>query len=260
MLDRDEAEALFLEHLNWIERAASYACAKYGFSGQDAEDLTAGVRMKLIEDDYAVVRRFGGAAGFKTYLGIVINRQAATYVREKRGRWRPSAAAERGGSVAVELERMVRVGGYTLQQAGEKLRTMGRTSLSDLELARLISQFPERPPLRPEEREPVAGVDAPGNSRADERVTHAEVDRRRSEMLRVLETALKDFEPQDQVILQMHFADGRTLAEVARTLGLEQKPLYRHVDRLRTRLRKILESAGWHGDDVRGFFDESDAP
>jgi RNA polymerase sigma factor for flagellar operon FliA len=259
MLDRAAAEARFLEHLEWINRFASRVCRSHGLVGADAEDCTALVRMKLIEDDYAVVRRFGGDSELRTYLGIVITRQAASYVRGERGRWRPSAAAQRVGPVAVELERLVRRGGYTLQQAGEKLRTEGLTEHSDVELARLLGQFPERAPLRPEVQEPAAGVDAPGDSRADERVTGAEADSRRADMLRALGTALEQLEPEDQVIVRMHFIEGYTLASVSRIRGLDQKPLYRHVDRLRARLRGILENAGVHRDDVRALFDEPDA-
>jgi RNA polymerase sigma factor for flagellar operon FliA len=259
MLDRAAAEALFLKHLALIDKIASIACGKQGMWGADAEEFTAWVRMKLIEDDYAVVRRFGGTYELRTYLTVVISHQLVTYIRGERGRWRPSAAAERLGSVAMELEKLVRSGGYTLQQAGEQLRTTGRTSLSDLELARLTSQFPERAPLRPEVQEPAAGVDAPGDLRADERVSAADADSRRAKMLAVLGTALEQLEREDRVIVQMHFAQGHTVADVARSLGLEQKPLYRRVERLRARLRGLLENAGVHRDDVRSLLDEPDA-
>lgn len=259
MDEREAARALFLEHVEWIDRFASRACRSQGFVGDEAEDCTALMRMKLIEDDYAVVRRFAGDSELRSYLGIVITRQVASYVREKRGRWRPSAAATRVGPVAVELERLVRRGGHTVQQAGEKLRTSGLTTLSDVELARLLDQFPERAPLRPEMREPEVGMDAPGDSRADERVTEAEADSRRAEMLRALGAALEQLEPEDQLVVRMHFIEGHTLAGVSRIRGLKQKPLYRHVDRLRARLRGFLENAGVHRDDVRALFDEPDA-
>lgn len=260
MLDREAAEALFLKHLDWIDRAASMACSSQGVWGADAEDFTALVRMKLVEDDYAVVRRFLGNSELKTYLASVVTRHLVNFQRAQRGRWRASSAAERLGAAAVELEKLVRRDGYTLQQAGEKLRTAGRTTLSDAELARLLDQLPERPPLRPVVEEPATGLDAPGASRADERVLETEADSRRAEMMRALETALEQLEPEDRLIVQMHFAEGHTVANVARALRLEQKPLYRRIERLRVRLRTLLESAGFGEDDVRGLLDEPDAP
>jgi len=261
MLDRETAEALFLQHLDWIDRVASKGCSNHGIWDADAEDFTAWVRMKLVEDDYAVVRRFAGNSEFRTYLATVVARHLVDFVREQRGRWRPSAAAVRLGTPAVDVERLVRRDGYTLQQAGEKLRTAGRTTLSDAELARLLSQLPERAPLRPVVGAPATGVDAePGTSRADERVIEAETDSRRAEVLGVLGTAMEQLEPEEQLIVQLHFAEGHTVADVARALRLDQKPLYRRIERLRARLRALLESAGLSGDDVRGLLYELDSP
>ena len=261
MLDREAAEALFLKHLDWIDRVASMTCSSHGVWDADAEDFTAWVRMKLVEDDYAVIRRFLGNSELKTYLATVVVRHFIDFGREARGRWRPSAAAERLGAPAVDVERLVRREGYTLQQAGEKLRTAGRTTLSDAELARLLGQIPERAPLRPVVGEPATGLDAaPGVSRADERVVEAEADSRRAEVMGALGTALGQLAPEEQLIVQLHFAEGHTVADVARALRLEQKPLYRRVERLRARLRALLESAGLGGDDVRGLLYELDTP
>jgi RNA polymerase sigma factor for flagellar operon FliA len=261
MLDRDAAEALFLKHLEWIDKVASMACSSHGVWGADAEDFAGWVRMKMMEDDYAVIRRFLGNSEITTYLASVVVRHTINFVREQRGRWRPSAAAERLGAVAVDLEKLVRRDGYTLQQAGEKLRTAGRTAFSDAELARILGQIPERGPLRPVVREPPTGLDAaPGASRADERVMEAEAHTRRAEMLDVLKTALRELGPEEQLIMKLHFAEGYTLADVARTLRLDQKKLYRRVDRLRTRLRELLESAGLDIHDVRGLLYGLDAP
>jgi RNA polymerase sigma factor (sigma-70 family) len=253
MLDRDQAEALFLEHLGWINTVASMACAQHGVWGAEAEDFTSWMRLKLMEDDYAALRRFRGDSSVKTYLASVVARSFFSYVRTHRGEWRPSAAAERLGPPAVDLERLVHRDGYTVQQAGEVLRTAGRTTLSDVALARLLAGLPDRPPLRPVELQANAALDATeGDSRADERVVAAESEARSARVAEALERALGELEPEDRLIARMHFGEGRTLAHVARALGLEQKPLYRRVQRLRTRLRTLLEAAGLREDDVQG--------
>lgn len=261
MSDWTNLEAVFLAHLGWIDRVASIACSKHGVWGAEAEDFSGWVRIKLMEDDYAVLRSFRGGSQLKTYLASVVVRHFFTYNRTRQGRWRPSAAAERLGSPARELEMLVQRDRYTLEQAGEKLRTAGLTTLSDTELARLLAKLPERPPLRPVQVDPELVLYAtPNVSRADERVTAAEVEARRDEMMDALGQALKQLEPEEQVIVKMHFADGYTLADVARALGLEQKPLYRRVERLRARLRAFLEGAGLRGDDVRVLLYEMEAP
>ena len=44
--------------------------------------------------------------------------------------------------------------------------------------------------------------------------------------------------------MRLHLVDGLTVAEVARSLGLDQKALYRGKEKLLQRLRADLESAG----------------
>lgn len=260
MSDRDGAEALFLEHLGWIDRVASIACTRHGISGAEADDFTAWVRLKLMEDDYAIVRRFRGESEVKTYLASVVARISFDYARTHRGEWRSSAAAERLGALARELERLVFRDGYTLQQAGERLRTAGHTTVADSELARLLAQLPVRSPLRPVELPSDDVLDTTaGASRADERVLAEESQLLRTKMMEALDRALNRLEAEERLIVRMHFGEGRTLADVARVLHLEQKPLYRRVERLRRSLRTSLERAGLRDVDVRDLLPEPES-
>lgn len=261
MSERTHAEALFLAHLPWIERVAAMACRRSGLWGADAEDATAWVKMRLMEDDYAALRGFRGESAPRTFLTAVVIRQFTAWQRGQRGRWRPSAAAERLGSPARDLEALVHREGYTLRQAGEKLRTSGRTDLSDIELARLLERLPSRMPLRPVSVPAPALLDAlPADARADARVEAEEAAGRRGAVMGALGRAMDQLEPEERMILRMHLADGYTVADVARALRLEQKPLYRRVDRLRSRVRALLEHAGVRPADVRALPWEGDAP
>jgi len=257
MHDPLNPEALFLEHLGWIERVAALACSKGGVWGTEAEDFASRVKSDLMADDYAVIRRFRGESQFKTYLASVITRRFHDYTRERLGRWRTSTAADKLGPPAPDLEALVHRDGYRVDQAGEKLRTAGRTTLSDTQLARLLDRLPPRPPMRPVEVAADAvllGVE--GSSRADEAVDAADGDARRGEVMGALKRVLAALTPEDRLIVQMHFADRSTLAHVARVLGLEQKPLYRRVERLRSQLRHSLEREGVLWADVQGVLGE----
>jgi RNA polymerase sigma factor (sigma-70 family) len=260
MPDRLKSEALFLEHLDWIDRASAITCSTRSVWGAEAEDFAAWIKIKLMEDDYAVFRHFRGESGLKTYLAMVIARQFREYWRERLGRWRPSAMAERLGSPAKDLEALVYRDRYSLPEAGEKLRTEGRTSLSNTELARLLQRLPRRSPLRPVEvaSEPALAA-AEDPSRPDQGVVAAEAGLRHGEVMAALSRAMRQLEPEEQVIVRMHFADGHTLADVARTLRVEQKPLYRRVERLRNQLRGYLENSGIHSGDVREVLWEPEA-
>ena len=61
------------------------------------------------------------------------------------------------------------------------------------------------------------------------------------------------------MIMRMHFADGFSVADVARALGLEQKPLYRRLERLRKLLRTYLEAEGIDGAEVREALSQQEA-
>lgn len=61
---------------------------------------------------------------------------------------------------------------------------------------------------------------------------------------------------EDKLIVQLHYADNRTLADVARVLRLEQKPLYRRSAELREVLRRNLEREGISAREVRALLSD----
>jgi RNA polymerase sigma factor (sigma-70 family) len=251
MPDPQNPESLFLEHLAWINRVATMTCSQHGIWGPEAEDFAAAIRLKLMEDDYAIIRKHRGEATLKTYLATVVQRQFHDYLREKRGRWRPSAAARRLGPPAPDLEALVYRDGLRLDQAGEKLRTGGRTTLSDRELAELLKGLPAREPMRPREVPPEKALeDQEAAEQADDRITHAEAETRAEQRSDAVGRAMARLAPEDRMIVRMHLMEGRSLAEVSRALNLEQKPLYRRIKKLRDLVRKLLQEEGIGGDDV----------
>jgi RNA polymerase sigma factor for flagellar operon FliA len=256
MHDPQNPEILFLEHLGWIDRVSAMTCTQHGVWGPEAEDFAASVRLNLMADDYAIIRNHRGESSLRTYLATVVHRKFLDHWRRRRGRWRPSAMARRLGPPAPDLEALVYRDGWRLDQAGEKLRTSGRTTLSDRDLGRLLKQLPPREPLR---RRSVATDEVPDTTEADgyadDGVTRAERRTLRDHVTGVLKRAMALLAPEDQVIVRMHFVDGRTLADVARGLDIEQKPLYRRIKRLRKFLRTTIEAAGVRGDDVQGMME-----
>jgi DNA-directed RNA polymerase specialized sigma24 family protein len=183
MPDPQTPESLFLEHLVWINRVSAMTCSQHGIWGPEAEDFAASIRLKLMEDDYAIIRKHRGESTLKTYLATVVQRQFHDYLREKRGRWRASAAARRLGPPAPDLEALVYRDGLRLDQAGERLRASGRTALSDRELRGLLKELPEREPMRPKEvPTDVVLDDQEARERADDRVTAAEAEAHQEQM------------------------------------------------------------------------------
>jgi len=257
MAERQELEAIFLENVGRVERIAASLARRYRMEADDAEDFTSWVKFKLIEEDYAVFRKFRGESSISTYLTVVVSMLFRDYRVQRWGRWRPSAAAQRRGGVAVRLETLVRRDGYRLEQAAEILRTAGETDLSDRELAAWLAEFPVRLPMRPMEDgpEPLEGV--PGPAAADDRVIGQEDAAQSRATDEALSRALERLPPEDRVILRMRFWEDMSVADIARGLHLEQKPLYRRVDRSLTLLRKHLEAAGITRERVRSLLGSS---
>lgn len=253
MLDRLEPSAVLVHHLPWIERVAAMVCRKHGMSGADAEDFVSLARMKVMEGDYAVLRKFRGECEMNTYLATVVVQRFHEWVRERHGRWRPSTAAQRLGPPAPELEALVYRAGCTLSEAAERLRSAGRTQASDVELARMLAMLPVRSPLRAEDAGDGALATQATTLRADERVRTAEHDAEREALFAALDRALAGLDPEDALIVRLHFADGRKVADIARGLGLNQRMLYSRVPRLRDQLRAALEEMGVSARDLRAL-------
>jgi RNA polymerase sigma factor (sigma-70 family) len=260
MPERSELEGRFLENLSAIERIVAALCRRHGLSGDNAAEFASWVKLRLVENDYAVLAKFRGESSLTTYLTVVIAMLFRDYRVEHWGRWRPSAAALRHGPVAVRLERLVRRDGYSLDQAGQLLRTSGETTLSDRELAKLLAELPARGPLRPSEigAEPLA--DLPAAIGADDSVVReqAQADRRATD--EALNRALGHLRAEDQLIVRMRFWEGLSVADVARGLGLPQKPLYRRIEHALSELRRHLEAAGVSRERAREILSEPVEP
>jgi hypothetical protein len=76
-------DQVFLAYLGHAERVALHACRQQGFDREEAEEFISTVKCKLIEDDYAIVRKFQGRSSFKTYLTVVVQWLFLEYRRNK---------------------------------------------------------------------------------------------------------------------------------------------------------------------------------
>jgi RNA polymerase sigma factor (sigma-70 family) len=243
MPERSQLEALFLAHLPVIERILAVLTRRHGLAGDDAEEFGAWAKMRLVENDYAILARFRGESAPATYLTVVLATLHREYRVSELGRWRPSAAAQRAGPIAVRLETLTRRDGMTLGQAGELLRTNGETTLSDRELGVLAMRFPMRAPLRPVQVGD-ARADAAGSARADELIESDEAASEAAAARRALDLALVGLPDEDRLVMRLHYMEAMSVADIARGLALPQKPLYRRLERTLQRLRRELERAG----------------
>src|SRR4051812_5477778 len=81
---------LYESNLPLIDRAIAFVCRKNLLSGPEAEDFKQSVHLKLMAEDYRVVRSFKGEASLKTYLICVVQRHLLDSRNQKWGKQRPS--------------------------------------------------------------------------------------------------------------------------------------------------------------------------
>jgi RNA polymerase sigma factor (sigma-70 family) len=248
------AESLFLANLGTVRKILRILARRYTLAPQDAEDLESAVMLRLIEDDYAVLRAFRGESRFDTYLTVVISMMLHDWRVSRWGRWRPSAAARRLGPLAVRVETLVHRDGYAVREVAELLRSGGEPAITEAEIHRLLASLPGREPLRMVEvgAEPLAELAAAGESGALplERETQA----RRAEMEMAVSAAVERLPPADRALVRMRFWEGMMVSQIARATGAPQKPLYRRLDGLLSRLRADLERNGVSRGHVAEFF------
>ena len=236
-------EAFFLSQLAVIERVISFVSSRHHLPGLEADDFASHVKLKLIEDDYSILRKFQGRSSIRTYLTVVIQRLFLDYRISAWGKWRPSAEAARGGAIAVLLEQLIGRDGYSFEEACELLETNHQVTASRSELAAIAGRLPIRIRRRFESDAALAQMPS-DQPPVDDVIAEQE---RSTTAVRIgvaLKSAMSALEPQDRLILALRFEDGRSVVEVARMLRLDQKALYRRLDRVMKALRSTLHEEG----------------
>ncbi|MCU0648569.1 MAG: sigma-70 family RNA polymerase sigma factor [Gemmatimonadaceae bacterium] len=253
-------EARFLELLPEIDRISSALSRRRGLLGVDADDFVAHVRARFVETGYAPIARFRGDSSLSTYLAVVVSSILKDYVIARDGRWRPSATALRLGPVAVQLERLLGKGNRSIREAIEEIRSGGGYSYSERELHQIVSALPRRQPLRPTSvaADEAAEAESPSSVAADAAVATGETEHQRAAAQESLQEALSALPPEDRLLVVMRFLDGQTVADIARVLRVEQKPLYRRLERALMQLRTRLERQGVTRVTVRELVAEAD--
>ena len=230
-------ERLFLDHLDVIERIIAIIARRHTLSASDAEEFGSWAKGRLMDSDYAILRKFGGRSSLATYLSVVLSNLYRDYRNSVWGRWRPSAAAQRFGPVAIRLEELVSRDGCSVREAIGILRSRGATA-TDAELTRLAARLPQRTTDRTVSVEEVEeALPAPRGS-------SSVADEERSTVEHALLASISELPDEDRVITRMRFWDGLSVADIAKTLRLDQKPLYRRIEMIQRRLRDTLARHG----------------
>ncbi|HEX6095692.1 MAG TPA: sigma-70 family RNA polymerase sigma factor [Thermoanaerobaculia bacterium] len=243
-------ETIYLQQLESIERIAAFVARRKHLNADETEEFTQVVRVKLFEDDYAIIRKFEGRSRITTYLTTVILHLCNQWRVEMWGKWRPSAEARRLGDKAINLERLITRDGFTFAEAVKTLTTRSGGVYTVAELEALYVCLPLRNPrpvlVSDDDAPEVAAPDADTGHRAESRDRECSARR----CAAALDDALARYGPEDRLILQLRFWDAKKVPDIARIVGIDQKKIYKRLDKLFRELRVALEKAGVHQSDV----------
>ncbi len=239
---RDSPKQTFETHIDLIERVIAWTCRRQRLSPDETEEFRSIIFVKLIQDDYAVLRKFRGRSSLRTYLTTVIQRQALDFKNQMLGKWRPSAAARRMGDVALQLETLVARDGRPLDEAIEILRVNHRVELSRGELECIASRLPVRRPRRTRVSLP---DELSADDRADATLWAEEKRRLQCQATQRLEGLMAALSGEDRQILELRFERDFKICQIAAKLDLKPRPLYRRIKKCLRELRLGLESEGF---------------
>lgn len=245
-----EARELLESNLALVGRVVGFACRRYRFDADDAEDFASIVNLKLVENDFAVLRSYEGRSGLSAYLSIVVQRWALDYRIHAWGKWHPSAEAKRMGALAIELEQLLHRDGRPLEEALPFLATKHPGVTLD-SLAKLAGQFPPRAPRRHHVPiEEAESIETEGPRDIEERALADERHRTAERVCTLIRDAIGRRPDDDRLILQLRFEQGMTVAQIARAMQRDQKFLYRQLDRCMREIRAEIEKSGLAPADV----------
>jgi RNA polymerase sigma factor (sigma-70 family) len=241
--DRVGAEHLYTQYRAVIEQAIAVVCRRNALVEADADDFSGAINLHLIENDYAVLRKFQQRSSFRTLIVSVVSHQFQDWRNSRWGKWRSSAEARRQGAIAIHLERLLVRDGLSFEQAQETLRTNFQVAASRQELEAVAASLPARQKRQLVGEHEIEGRPA-SDGAPDEPIHLLEAAEAARHMCAALSRALADLAPQDRIVLRMRFEDDFSVMQIARALHLEPKPIYRRIERLLIQLRGALEREG----------------
>lgn len=236
--------ALTPEQFSLLLRVIRSVARAHRLNPDDAEDFGQTVHLKLLERGYDVFRSFEGRSSLSTYLHVVVTRLLLDWRNATRGKWRPSAAAERLGPDAVALERLTHRDGLTRGEAVALLASKTPARAAAIRgLDAVAAALPARPrrtfvsgPLV-EGQEPRMRVDFDDPVAADEA-------RERARALRhQLRRAYADLAPEDRRLIALRYGRELTVQAIGQHLRTDPKPLYRRLERSLIHLRRSMTGA-----------------
>jgi RNA polymerase sigma factor for flagellar operon FliA len=248
-------ERQVVDNLPLVDSVVRTIARRHRLSSDEADELASSIKLKLVENDYEVLRKFEGRSQLRTYLITVVQRHFFDQRNARWGKWRPSAPARRLGPVAVLLDQLLTRDRLAFDDAAQVVLARHGEAVSVVMLHEIASQLPARASrvfLGEQELEHLPAPEAGDTIESGERrLTGARVEQ-------ALAAVLQTLSDEDRAILQLRFCGNVKLARIAEMLGEPAKPFYRRVEDLLRVLRSALQAKGVSEADVASILEDPD--
>jgi RNA polymerase sigma factor (sigma-70 family) len=229
--------------LSVVEDILHLIRSKNRLAAEEWEDFHSWAWVKLVESNYAAIRKFDGRGTLRAYLSVVLSRFLLDYRAQKWGKWRPSAKARELGPVAVSLEHLIHRRGYSLPDAIQTVLASANCPPSEEELYQLATKLPVRHRDRTWTDEWIENIPCSRNS-PEEALLARESEAARAYLEGALERSLSRLTTEERVAIKMRFEQGLSLNVVARALGRDPKRFYKQFERILKRLERSMKREG----------------
>lgn len=232
-----------------VNKAVRRAALRHRLSSSDADDLRSEVWLRLLARRGRILRKLRGVSRIDTYLAKVATNLVLDRRNAELGKWRPSAAARRGGPDAVIVDRLMTRDGLS-QDAVEEWLRCARPASTAASRAGAFSNLPLRHPRRFISVDKLSDRSSTGPSPLDAWCA-SESAQDLARLKAALVQVLRALAPKDRELLTQRYFWRMSVAEIAAAGGAEAKPLYRYFETLLRRVRQGLAASGFDGADAR---------
>jgi len=237
------APEYFQAGLPIIEDVIAFHCFRGRLASEEREDFYSWAICKLIEKDYARLRKFEGRSTFRSFLSVIVGNLLLDYWQSKGGRRRVSSAAKLFAPEGVWLERYLG-DGCTVSEAIQMVKSNHASTLSDDELYHVTLRLPLKRKRPRYVSEFLATQLASADSSPERLVEARSEDASKARLEAELQRAREKLTPDERVFVRMRFEDGSRINEIAKAFHIPEKVFYRRFQRILRRLRRALEAHG----------------
>lgn len=237
-----EPAKLLEESTGLIEQSISSVRRKYRLSADETDEIRSLTYLRLINDDYAALRRFRGKCSLRSYLTVVVTSVALDYRNRRWGKWRPSLTARRAGLAGMLMESLLARDGFSHHESIQIARGQ-LPGVSEAWLEDLAGRLPARAPRIERPLDENTRIESRDSS--DGPLLRAELDKELARLKATLLDLISGLPNRDRLLLKLRFHDGLKTSQIARLLKTESRPLYPRIRSSLRRLRLGLESRGF---------------